>query len=954
MSFLQYVAQDLLQRHHGDLSQVTIILPNKRARLFLNEALLSLAKQPTWEPHYITSSDLFAQLSGSSVSDPIPAIATLYDLYSQQTGPQAESIDQFWGWGEILLSDFDDIDKHLVDAKSLFSNAKDLAHMETLDYLEPTQLEALKQFFSNFTTNYKTHIQQRFIQLWSIMPALYDGLKTSMPPHTYPYEGAMQRAVIEDHTLLASIPQDREYNFVGFNMLSETDKALMQYLHRRHQAKFYWDYDHYYLDDPNSEAGEFIRQNLKHFPNQLTSANGYDQSQLYDNIRHKQHLTYVSTSTDTIGTRYIPQWLTTHLTTQERQTAILLCDEDQLETVLHSIPDQGSNAPHDLNITMGFPLKATPIYSLIIALTTLQTEGWDPKRQRFRRPYLQTINNHPYAPYLDQQDWQHPLPDQHIDTLISYLDHIVIKIATATVLSQESEATPGPYDILMTESIYTTHKTLNYLHDITTSTPHPIKLLPATMRRLLRHVLTTRTIPFSGEPASGLQVMGVLETRLLDFTNILMLNVGEGHFPKLQSDTTLIPNTLRTGFHLTTTRHRIAVYAYYFYRLLQRAEHITFLYNENSTGIQKNEISRFLRQLQAESTIPLRTIRLTASQHITTTPTPDYIDKTPSIIQALHQMYDTATNTQASVLTPSSINRYITCPMQFYYSNICKLRIKEEQDTIGARELGSIFHASIEHIYKEIISHHRSTTTTHTNPNILTTADLSPYIAPGNTRLSEIIATQFRQVAGITDFRGETIIMRNVIEQYLRNTIRHDIQTAPIIIDAMEEMISIPLTIQNNDTPPLHLRVGGIVDRMDKVRDPQGEEYLRVLDYKTGARHDKPSTLQDLFADKEHSGYYLQAFLYAVCARHTRHYQGRVKPVLLYVNQANHTDYDPTLLLAANKTNETRIEDIADLEQEYIDLLTQKISQIFDPSLPFCKTSNTKVCEWCDYKDLCH
>lgn len=944
-TFLASVAKDLMVRFGKDMTKVAVVFPNKRARLFMNEEFLTLADTPMWAPQYATIGELFGRITGDNVMEPIPAVCTLYNIYKGLMGDKAETLDMFWGWGEIMLSDFDDIDKHLVNADALFLNAKELGDMESLDFLTDNQREALEQFFGSFQTEHRTRLQERFSELWNIMPQLYHQLKDTMPEGTQPYQGALERKAVEDKEMLHRLDDDTVYCFVGFNMLSETEKKLMSYLHGRGRALFYWDFDVMYMENHAFEAGDFIRENLLRFPNALTRAG------IYNNLRHKGEVTFISTSTDSIATRYIPSWLKQYLTTHERETALVLCDEQQLQPVLHAIPDTETDkvegSPNDVNITMGYSLTGTPIYSLMLALIALQTEGWDEGRKRFRLPFLRTVKYHPYSRFLVQEQWEHRINSSCIPALLEYL----LGILTSLAGKMEDENLFD--DVLMVESLFQTHRTLRQFLDVATSTQSTLELHPTTLRRLLRRILSGQSIPFHGEPAQGLQVMGVLETRCIDFRNILMLNVGEGFLPKNNADNSLIPYTLRMGFGLTTVRHRIAVFAYYFYRLIQRAEHVTFIYNENSTGNVRHEMSRFLRQLQAETDIPIRCLRLESEQECLFTAL-DTIPKDESVMQALHEKYDLNTNPEAKPMSPSALNRYLDCPMKFYLSSLCGIRVEADpEDGVDARLMGTIFHNSAERIYKEIMSHSHS--------NIITREQLSAYTSDKGSRLQHIIDEQFQADAGITDFRGENILIRGVVERYLLNLLHWDERHAPITMKAMEEDVVMQLDVDVEDRT-ISVLTGGRVDRMDVLTDENGKEYLRILDYKTGSHENIINNFNNIFTrDSRHAGYYFQTFLYSLVTRKTKQPSMPVKPVLFYTAKAGREDYDPTLQIGSEDSRGDKssipmgpVENIALYEQEFVENLNEVLREIFSPHIPFCKTSYTDACKYCDFKQLCN
>lgn len=929
-TFLQLVAENLKERCGTDLSRVTVVFPGKRAGLFLSQEISAISSEPVWAPRYVSIDELFMRLSGKTVADPVTAVTTLYRLYQELLPEERrgeETIDRFWGWGEILLSDFEDIDKHLVDADKLFLNAKDFNELTETDFLSNEQKEALQHFFAEFEPDHLTRIKTAFRLLWDRMPQLYRNLKKSMPANVAPYKGALMREVAEDRNLTQNLPEDTIYAFVGFNMLNEVEERLMSTLQKRGQALFYWDYDLLYLSS-RFEAGDFIRKNLERFPNQLDSKE-------FDNLKHHPGFTFVSAPTDSIQTRCIPEWLAKHLTReQENRTAIVLCDENMLETVLHSIPD--TDGPESVNITMGYSMTGTPAYSLITALLDLQTEGIDRKRKRFRNRMFRAVAAHPYVQALDETLWNEMLPQGDHKALLEYIDRIL----TAEALS---DAVKGrPLEPLHRETLFQAHLVIQKFLNMVTDEEHPLILKDLTLRRLLRRALGRVSIPFHGEPATGLQVMGVLETRCLDFRNILMLSTGEGFLPKDGCDTSIIPYTLRTGFGLTTIRHRMATFAYYFYRLIQRAEHVTFVYNDSTAGVRRNEMSRFLRQLQAETDRPIRTLRLESGQE-TITRTPPQIDKNEEVMARLQARYLTPDeNGHTRLLSPSALNEYLRCPLCFFFNHVAEIKEEEDpEDGIDARHLGTIFHEAAQNMYEELIGRSGGCRT-------ISADQINLLLANHGHRIQNYIDQAFRDVADVKEFQGENIILRTVVERFLLNLLRYDKRQAPFAILKMEEPYYFTLNI-NTKNGPVAIRTGGIVDRLDQMSDGT----VRIVDYKTGNHQDTGVTLDKIFLRGDHAGYYLQTLLYAMAFiksdKKNASPQLPVKPVLIYPAKASGDDYDPTLTLDRQPLDNVKDGTLLD---DYRERLQTLVEEIFDESAPFAKNAKTS-CKMCPYSAIC-
>lgn len=929
-SFLRLVAENLMARWGENLSRVTVVFPGKRAGLFLSQELSAITPQPMWAPHYISIDELFMRLSHNTVADPITSITTLYDIYQSLLPEEKrgeETIDRFWGWGEVLLSDFDDIDKHLVDADKLFLNAKELNELNDETFLSKEQFDALKQFFTDFDENHLSKIKAAFRLLWDRMPALYRRLKEEMPENTVPYKGALMRQVAENPDITNQIPQEMTYAFVGFNMISESEEQLMRTLQKRGQAIFFWDYDLLYMA-PNFEAGEFIRKNMEKFPNQL------DRSE-FNNIKTHPGFTFVSAPTDSIQTRYIPEWLSSHLDKkEENRTAIVLCDENLLETVLHSIPDE--NGPHEVNITMGYNMAGTPTYSLIVALLDLQTEGVDRRHKRFRSKMLKSVATHPYIQKIEESIWNNILPEGDQVALLEYIDRILTEETLLEALQQQ------PLAALHRETLFQAHVVMQKFIMLLSDKERPLVLKELTLRRLLRRALGRISVPFHGEPATGLQVMGVLETRCLDFNNILLLSVGEGFLPKNGVDTSIIPYTLRTGFGMTTIGHRMATFAYYFYRLIQRARHVTCIYNDSTAGVRRNEMSRFLRQLQAETDIPIESLRLESGQE-TTTYAPPVIEKTPDVMERLWARYLTPDEDgKTPLLSPSALNEYLRCPLSFFLSHVAEIREQDDlEDGIDARVMGNIFHEAAHKMYEELIGRSGGNKT-------ISQDQISLLLADHGRRIQPYIDEAFQKEGGVSDFQGENIILRAVVERFLLNLLRYDRALAPFTILKMEKSFCFSLKVNRNGEP-VTIRTGGIIDRLDMLKDGT----VRVVDYKTGGHLDKDVTMDKIFQKGDHAGYYLQTLLYSLAyikkAAERHEAVLPVKPLLFYPAKAATDDYDPTLIL-----NGAPLTDLHEgsLISDYEERLQNLVEEVFNESIPFQKTDNSP-CKMCPYRTIC-
>ena len=971
-TFLSLVARDLLQRFGTNMHDVTVVFPGKRASLFLNQELAMASDTPVWAPRYITMSDLFYRLSPYVKADPIDSITSLYQIFSQtilsEEMQEEYTLDKFWGWGEIILSDFDDVDKHLADAEAIFLNVYELMQLESLDYLTDEQKQTLQHFFRNFSTEGNSQLKERFLRIWSQMHDMYTQLRQEQMQAGAVYEGAIFRSVIEnlrqDDSPLQTLLENRKaIVFAGFNVLNDVEHALMSAIQKQGKAIFYWDYDSYYVENPEHEAGVFMRQNLKDFPCALGKEH-------YNNLRHLQDITFISCNTDNAAARYAHQWLAGSHDPIANHNSVVLCNENLLQPVLHSLPQQVGK----VNITMGFPLTDAPIYSFVMALLALQTDGFDATQQRFRHPFVQAVQHHVYAPFVPEEQWLRYQATDNVQ-LLTYLIEMVQQVGMHFSGIQE----PDIYEQLYIEAIFQTHRILGKFLQLTSRQENPLCVQHITLRRLLRTLLCSTSIPFHGEPAQGLQVMGVLETRCLDFSHMLMLSVEEGMLPRNTQSNTMIPANIREAFSLTTPRHRIAVFSYYFYRLIQRTEHLTCVYNENCVGTSRHEMSRFLRQMLAETDIPIRTLWLKSESSIQDVQELS-VPKTPEILQRMLERYDQNTSGKKAIpLSPSAINTYMTCPLKFFLTHVSGLRADvDPQEGLNAPLIGDIFHDTAELIYKRIIHHtgshiiQRNTLSEVLNDMeglvgpILDIVFDTIYFHPADrwNRTEEAWKMVCRDTRPGNQYTGELIIIRCVLMQYLTNLLRYDLRHAPFRIIATETDRYFNITGPNpSPTPPrgrgdsqtpnsqlstlnsqLSITTGGRIDRLDEM-----DGRIRVVDYKTGYHVPSIKGMDDVTNTAgKHEGYFLQAFLYSYAVLQNDKPSSPLVPALFYPGKAYKEDYNPTLTIGKDV-----IEDFAPLADEFYEGLTHIIEQIFSPDYSFTQTPEVKDCANCDFKLLC-
>lgn len=953
-TFLKQVAHDLYNKTEGNFTKVAIVFPNKRASLFFNEYLAQESDRPIWSPTYVSISELFRQSSDLSIADPIKLVCDLYKVFQKATGSK-ETLDDFYFWGEMLIADFDDADKNMADTHALFSNLKDLNElMDNYDFLEEGQKEALSQFFHNFSINQVTELKQRFISMWNVLGDIYTEYKALLESQSIAYEGMLYRQVIEQLDVEA-LPYNK-YIFVGFNVLNKVEHTLFKKLNEAGKAMFYWDYDTFYLNKTPHEAGEFIRRNLRDFPSELPAS-------FFDNLNQPKEVTFIESPTENGQVRYLPQWIRENLTSQEKETAVVLCNEALLQPVLHALPD---NVKH-INITMGFPLSQTPAYSFVNALMELHTSGYNPNNGRYLFAEVISVLKHPYtrqlSPEAEKQEQTltrdnrfYPLPSElkqdnvlellftprrnNLD-LCSMLSEALKEVAV--IYQQQAASHSDAFDQLYRESLFKTYTLVNRFHTLIES--KELNVQAGTFQRLLTRVMSSSSIPFHGEPAIGMQVMGVLETRNLDFRHLIMLSVNEGQLPKAGGDSSFIPYNLRKAFGMTTIDHKIAVYAYYFYRLMQRAEKVTLVYNTATDGINREELSRFMLQFLIEWGYPVLRKQLEAAQSPQSS-APIIIEKTPDVMERMKSVFDIRNNPKA-LISPSALNCYLDCPLKFYYKYVALLSAPDEVTAdIDSAKFGSIFHYAAEHIYKDLTAHGKLISKENLETLLKDEVRLQTYVDNGFKELFFNLPPNEQP-----EYNGIQLINSAVIVKYIQQLLRNDLRYAPFTFVGSEQRIFENIEIYT-PTGDIQSRIGGIIDRIDS----KGES-LRIVDYKTGGDADTPANVQSLFIpDKKRSNYVFQTFLYAsiVCKKLREKNDSRlVAPALLYIHRAASENYSPVIQMGEPRKPKEPVDNFAQYEGDFRENLKTLLEDIFNPDISFTQTEIEDKCAYCDFRALC-
>ncbi len=982
--FLKDIASYLYNTCGVGLEDCCLVFPNQRAGLFLKKYLSELVPKPVWSPQILTISDLMAELSDLSVADDLYLLFELYDIYCSEKNTK-ESFDEFYFWGEILLGDFDDIDKYLVNAEDLFRNIGALKSIdEEFSYLSEEQIIIIRRFWQSFNptgpgmqsgpgvqTGTGQH-KKDFLSTWEILNKIYTRLKDNLISRNLGYEGMIYRRVADliDQENLQSLSFNRIF-FIGFNALNECELKLFRHFKKLGKADFFWDYDNYYLKNKDHEAGRFIRKNIREFG---MSEHGI----LYDNLLNKKDIQIISVPSEVGQARILPGVLSDIKDTSP-ETAIILAEEKLLLPVLHSLPE----SINEFNITMGYPIQETQLYSLIGHIVRLQEnvrENDDGSCKFYSRDVL-SILNHPSVNHGYENDFRKLIElirDQNLifvhenllnshtilksffirvkdqadvlQYILKILEEVARRYQDQGEQKQEDDDPGKDQDIQARESdkemkaleneiIFQLFIRIKRLDEILHG--RKVEFRITTLYRLIRKILMNTQIPFSGEPLTGLQIMGVLETRVLDFRNLVVVSMNEGVFPKSPVRHSFIPHNLRHGFNLPTVEHHDAIYSYYFYRLLQRAEKVVLIFNSKSEGLTSGEQSRFLHQLTFNKKFTVK--EKVIAYNIQANPErPVTIIKDDRIMDRLREYIKGSPGHK--YLSPRALNMYLDCTLKFYFNFIADLEEPEElKEEIDPLLFGILLHTAINKLYEPL------------GTEVIST-DLLKGILSNNEKIELSVNHAFKEVYKLAEdpekvkIEGRNAIIRDILVKYLREIISRDMHYAPLRMVKMEQKIKIGLPVRN-EAGDFEATVGGRIDRIDYVAD-----IIRILDYKTGRVDQKIESVNVLFDPnkKERNSEVFQVMLYAkLIHSFMPELTASIAPGLYPIMDLNQENFDWHISIGPPNKKEI-MEDFRNFNDEFTQRLTETVEEIFNPEVPFSPTAITDRCRYCPYRRICH
>ena len=954
--FLYQVASLFYEKWEAEVSRLAFVFPNRRTGLFFQKYLSEVADTPLFSPTILTINDLFIQLSGKQSADRISMLFILYDIYIRQSG-STETFDEFLYWGEMLLNDFDDIDKYMANARMLFSNVTDLREIENdFDFLSDEQIAAIRSFWSSFYPRGDTPNQQQFLAVWQVLYDLYEEFRATLAAEGKGYEGMIFREVVE--SMERGESPDLPYEqivFVGLNALSVSEERFLAQLQKREIADFYWDYVSDKVTDPDNKASYFVSRNLKSFPSSM---------KLPSEEKVKTEIEVIGIPSGIGQAKHVYTLLSdwckeAEMSSEEAlRTAVILPDEHLLIPVLNAIPEQIRR----INVTMGYPLAGTPVASLIEYILALQKNvRYIDRNPLFYFRDVLPVLNHRYilstSPeiisslvkeitennkiYISHTELEKtPLleilftPVTGVEAFSDYLIKVLEELnkVMSALSDEEEEDAPQRTNDLEQEFIFHYFTTVNRMREVMKDARIEMKI--DTFFRLLKRVTDTITIPFHGEPLSGLQIMGVLETRALDFDRLIILSMNEGIFPQRKAANSFIPYNLRRGFGLPTYEHQDSVWAYHFYRLIERASHVSLLYDTRSNGLQTGEVSRFVHQLHYHYEVPMRDKLVVYNVSSSKTP-PLAVPKREDIMRRL----DAYRKGGSKAISASAINTYLDCPLKFYFSVVEGIREEEEvSETIESDVFGSILHKVMEELYKPF-------------QGKMVTVDLLKAIRKDTALLTGAIArafaSEFFKTEVVRSLTGQNYLIGEMIRKYVEKILERDGKLTPFVYIESERKINGLISLSDHS----EIRLKGFIDRVDEVLDA-----IRIIDYKSGSGTTTFSSIESLFnkEEKDRAKAVMQVFMYCWMYAHFTENKGKtIQPGIYYVRSLFSDPFDPSVYHRIERGKSEKVEDFSGYAQAFEEGLRGCLDEIFNPEIPFTQTPTGKACSYCPFKGIC-
>ena len=967
--FLKQVADHYYSR--GNIDKCCFVFPNRRSMVFFNKYLSEAVRDsgvmacPIVAPEMYTINDFFHEVCEVRPVERVRLLIELYECY-KNCNPKEESLDEFIFWGDVILGDFNDVDKYLVDPKQLFANISDLKRIQdTFSYLTDTQRKAIEAFVSHFsdvsgrlTVNLDTNdpdVKGKFLMIWNMLYDLYESFNARLKKMGMAYEGMVYRELAESikEKPVADVigkvwDEDITFVFVGLNALNECEKSLLRKLRDCNRAEFCWDYSGELISDPKNRSSLFMKKNVEEFP----QAAKWD----LDGLTIPQ-INVVSVPSSSGQAKRLPDVLSQNM----EDCAIVLPDETLLPSVLNSIPDQ----IEDINVTMGLPMTGSILYSMMSDIAAIQLHAvlrkgewyfyhkqvWDLfANDLFRKAAdektLETVSRikSEASYYISQKELSgSPLLESvfcpvlkdaktasisQIKDFGEYLKKIIAVIASSVTAD-------AGLDLEM-EYAKEYYKCLNVLQQM------DIEILPVTYVRLLSQLLGSVSVPFKGEPLKGLQVMGPLETRALDFRNVIILSANEGVFPRRNVSSSFIPPELRKGFELPTYEYQDAVWAYYFYRLISRAETVWMFTDSRTEGLRSGEESRYIKQLEYHFNLPLN--RYVVRFDKMKTAQVEDIVKTEEDVEKI----------KSTVLSATTLQNYLACPAKFYYGTVKELKAEEEvAESLDYGMFGTVYHETMRSLYTSETAMGEDFFFDHKGENEKPLSDClklitREYIQSWLTREDDIrrkVKSLIIRELNLMEVSGRNLVVTDVILRYVMKTLKRDLELLHAEGVDSFEVLGREVRVQGEFKGQ---RFKGFIDRLDSFHPGQ----VRVVDYKTGKVLDDDENITDdnahdiaetIFAVdvKDRPKIALQFYIYDMLVGNHPLAKGR---------QLFNCVYSPSRLFKEPPLTMPRNEVFFNAVSDHLE---QTLEEMYSLEVPFRRTSDEKVCEYCDFKMIC-
>jgi len=947
-SFLESIAAKCYEEYGRNADRLTVVFPNRRAGLFFRKHLGKLTDKPIWSPQITSLEDFILGKSELTPADHLQSLFILYSVYRKLL-KNAEGFDKFFFWGEMILKDFNDLDTYLVNPDHIFTIIQSQKELDESFYFLPDEdQQVIKSFWSGFLPK-ASKTQSEFLNTWKILKPLYSQFRDELRNDGLAYKGMIYRDIAENIDIKEGVVESGDIWFAGFNAFTASEEKIIKHYIQECGSRIFWDVDQYYLKDDYQESGFFFRQYQKDsvfqntFPEELPNRLLSDPKQI--------EVTSVSLGEGQV--KAVAEQLTNLSQSpefDEENTVIILPDETLLIPLLNSIP----SSIDKVNVTMGFPLKSSQYFSFFETLLILNSGASQLKegQQRYYFKHVLSLLNHEVCikhftqeskgliAYIQEHN-KINLTFREIEANFPTISKLFAEKASVEeqlhfYLEMIDEFLDGSISILDKSILFHLHSAIK--NTIKSVDSYDIQLDMEVFTRIFKQMGASLKVPFTGEPLEGIQVMGVLETRNLDFQNTFILSMNEGIFPSDGSSSSFIPYNIRKAFDLPVMEHNDALQSYLFYRLFHHSKNINIYYNNISEFNHSGDLSRLVKQLEFESGLKIERKSMINPVKAATAK-PIVIQKERSILDKLNE-YLVAGNEQYTRLSPSALNTYLDCRLKFFFKYVEKIKEPNEvTDDLDPALFGNLLHVAMEYLYLPYSLQENSST--------VLPADFQALI----NKIPEAISHSFEEnnISESEAQNGRSIIAGRVIKKYIEEILKYDQLQAPFDIVGLEAdhkdgyVMNLPIEVGGKT---VEVALKGIIDRIDRKGDS-----IKILDYKSGRDERKLSKIESLF-DRDsttRNKAVMQVFYYCLLYKSKfPESTDRLIPGIFNSRDIFNKDFDVKI-----RYNRSFVEDFSLVEAEYTELLQEFLGEIFDPAVPFDQTDDTKKCGFCPYVGMC-